>query len=29
MDSIKDYIRTMSPNELPPMLRKEFWDAEK
>lgn len=28
MDSIKDYIRTMSPNELPPMLRKEFWDAE-
>lgn len=26
---IKDYIRGMNPNELPPMLRKEYWQAEK
>lgn len=25
---IRDYIKTMNPTELPPMLRKEFWDAE-
>lgn len=25
---VKDYIKTMNPTELPPMLRKEFWDAE-
>lgn len=25
---VADYIRKMNPTELPPMLRKEFWDAE-
>lgn len=25
---IKDYLKTMNPSELPPMLRKEFWEAE-
>lgn len=25
---IKDYLKTMNPTELPPMLRKEYWDAE-
>jgi len=24
---IKDYLRTMNPSELPPLLRKEYWDA--
>lgn len=26
---IGEYIRNMNPNELPPMLRKEYWDAAK
>lgn len=25
---IRDYMKTMNPTELPPMLRKEYWDAE-
>lgn len=25
---IKEYLRSMNPTELPPMLRKEYWDAE-
>ena len=25
---IKEYMKKMNPNELPPMLRKEYWEAE-
>lgn len=25
---VREYIKTMNPTELPPMLRKEYWDAE-